>query len=482
MEEDWRGATTAPPTTRQARRALVVDDSPSARALAAEVLRRAGLEVDLAKSGEEAYAACQGTAYDVVVCDNVMGGVSGVQLCRLLRGSPRTAGLAFVLLTSSSDRRSRFWARHAGADAYVTKEQLQGALGPQVQLLLGGPRRPPRPNVAGDRAGALERLAELGDTLLFEAAVMREVKRLLDHGEDRRALAEATTQLCAELTDADVTALALEGLTPSATVRARRPLPAADDDALREALGLRAHVEVTLCEPERPGEPPHGALTAPVVLPIRAGGVHCGELRAYVERGRLAERDRRTLEVIALELGPIARTTFLVEESRRLAYVDALTGLFNRRYASERIEAEIERCRRHGGTFGVALFDLDHFKRVNDTHGHDVGDLVLQRAARCLRETARRSDIVARWGGEELLVLMPATSLDNAVRGAQRLKAAIALLPPVPSGPARVTTSVGVAGSRPGDDARSLLGRADAALYRAKAAGRNCVEQEDAAA
>jgi two-component system cell cycle response regulator len=482
MEEERREAPTTLPPSRQTRRVLVVDDSPSARALATDVLRRAGLEVDAARSGEEAYAACQRIAYDVVVCDNVMGGVSGVQLCRLLRGSPRTAGIAFVLLTSSSDRRSRFWAGHAGADAYVTKEQLQGALAPQVLLLAGGPQRTPRPNVAGDRAGALERLAELGDALLFEAAVAREVKRLLDHGEDRCALAEATTRLCAEVTDADVTALVLEGLDPCAAVRPRRPLAAGDDDARRAALGLRPHLPLRVCEPESPHGPAHAAFAEPLVLPIRAGGVHCGELRAYVERGRLAERDRRTLEVIALELGPIARTAFLVEESKHLAYVDALTGLFNRRYASERIEAELERCRRHGGSFGVALFDLDHFKRVNDTYGHDVGDLVLQRAARCLRETARKSDVVARWGGEELLVLMPATALDNAMRGAMRLKAAIALLPPLPAGPPRVTASVGVAGARPGDDARSLLARADAALYRAKAAGRNCVEAEDAAA
>jgi diguanylate cyclase (GGDEF)-like protein len=155
-----------------------------------------------------------------------------------------------------------------------------------------------------------------------------------------------------------------------------------------------------------------------------------------------------------------------------LATTDPLTSLANRRSFRDRLEAECARSARAGIPLGLALVDLDHFKRVNDTHGHQAGDAVLRELADRLRRCARREDIVARVGGEEFAWLLPEADLDAAMEAAERLRRRIAGEPfPIVG---RVTASIGVATLGAGPD--ELVRDADRALYRAKDAGRDlCV-------
>jgi diguanylate cyclase (GGDEF)-like protein len=169
-------------------------------------------------------------------------------------------------------------------------------------------------------------------------------------------------------------------------------------------------------------------------------------------------------------------------EARRDASHDALTGLANRRAALERLSAECARARRSGQPLSALMLDLDHFKRVNDTWGHAVGDQVLVEAARILRSELRGADLGVRFGGEEFLALLPGTDLEAAVHVAERIRqrmaeARIAL----GSGAAvAITLSVGAACLQPDESGDGLVQRADAALYQAKALGRNRVERADA--
>ena len=161
-----------------------------------------------------------------------------------------------------------------------------------------------------------------------------------------------------------------------------------------------------------------------------------------------------------------------------LAHTDALTQLLNRRALTQRLEAEMERARRYDSGLTLLMLDLDHFKRINDTMGHLAGDDVLRELAALLRESVRTVDLVARFGGEEFVVVLPETGLPGAVRFAERTAEQIeARQFAVAHGGARLTSSIGVAAfPAPGvvsvDD---LFSRADQALYRAKAAGRNMV-------
>lgn len=162
-------------------------------------------------------------------------------------------------------------------------------------------------------------------------------------------------------------------------------------------------------------------------------------------------------------------------ENVEAAMTDALTGVGNRRRLDEALAAEINRAGRSGDALSAIMADVDHFKRVNDQYGHAAGDKVLARIGALLRSNTRLTDVVARFGGEEFVVLLPRATLAQAMAKAEKFRVALSanLIEPLP---APVTASFGVAELAPAESAESLLGRADAALYRAKQGGRDRVE------
>jgi two-component system sensor histidine kinase EvgS len=172
----------------------------------------------------------------------------------------------------------------------------------------------------------------------------------------------------------------------------------------------------------------------------------------------------------------LAHNKALSSRMQEMAYTDSLTQVYNRLHMTHFLEAEIERARRYQSTFSLILFDLDYFKKINDEHGHQAGDKVLQQVAKLVSNANRDADILARYGGEEFLILASATNIDGAVKHAERLRRDIAQHKF--SIPLKVTASFGVAEFDPeDDDINSLIRRTDIALYNAKARGRNCVAQ-----
>lgn len=179
-------------------------------------------------------------------------------------------------------------------------------------------------------------------------------------------------------------------------------------------------------------------------------------------------------EQLALAIANLQLRETLHQENLR----DPLTGLFNRRYLQEFFEQELSRAKRNGDSIGILMLDIDHFKRFNDEFGHDAGDVVLKQVARALLNQVRASDVVCRFGGEEIAILMPAANLEFSARKADQIRQAIAqliisyhekTLPPL-------TVSIGVAAfPESGLASDTLIKSADTSLYQAKAAGRNCV-------
>jgi diguanylate cyclase (GGDEF)-like protein/PAS domain S-box-containing protein len=160
-----------------------------------------------------------------------------------------------------------------------------------------------------------------------------------------------------------------------------------------------------------------------------------------------------------------------------LAIRDALTGLFNRRHFFEVGRREVERASRYERALSLAMIDVDHFKGINDEHGHTAGDTTLVALARASEGVLRRSDVLSRYGGEELCILFPETDLEAAATVVERLRAAVEALPiATDAGIVRCTVSAGVATRRPDETLESMLNRADSALYAAKEAGRNRVK------
>ncbi len=162
------------------------------------------------------------------------------------------------------------------------------------------------------------------------------------------------------------------------------------------------------------------------------------------------------------------------EQMIALSLTDPLTGVANRRLMAQALTLEVTRAERTGGKFCACMVDIDHFKSVNDVHGHGTGDNVLVAFGELLRRHTRQTDIVARFGGEEFVILLPHTSLEYAIATADRIREAFAACRVEPLTDA-VTASFGVVELIEGEQADALLRRADRALYEAKEAGRNRV-------
>ncbi|MGJ7517439.1 diguanylate cyclase [Pseudomonas baetica] len=166
-----------------------------------------------------------------------------------------------------------------------------------------------------------------------------------------------------------------------------------------------------------------------------------------------------------------------LEEQRQKALIDPLTGLPNRAAWSERLDHEIGQWQQHGNTLMLAMLDLDHFKRINDNYGHLAGDKVLKIIATVLRKRLRGTDFIARFGGEEFVLLLPSTVPAAGMKLLEQLRAAIEACPfHFKSEPVTITISMGLTAFKPGEHSDLVLKRADQALYRAKSAGRNRVE------
>ncbi len=188
---------------------------------------------------------------------------------------------------------------------------------------------------------------------------------------------------------------------------------------------------------------------------------------------QLAARARHLERLVDERTASLARAN---AELAQLARTDSLTGLPNRRAFLEAAATEMERMQRSGRAFSILMTDIDLFKRINDTHGHDSGDAVLKNVASVLRDSVRSQDTVARWGGEEMIILLPETEWEAARTVAEKCRRALETTPlSVDGNSLHVTLTIGVSQVRPGESVQACIRRADEALYAGKQAGRNRV-------
>lgn len=216
-----------------------------------------------------------------------------------------------------------------------------------------------------------------------------------------------------------------------------------------------------------------------ISTPIRASGVPVGILNlVFPEEPALHEINTRLLSALGDQFGGAVERVRLFKEVHKLAITDPLTGLYNRRHFSAMMIKEMERSRRYQHSISLAMLDIDHFKLINDTFGHLAGDQALQEVARICQAAIRRIDLVGRFGGEEMMILMPETTTQSALQAMERLRSEVETLEiKTPRGTAHITVSIGLTSMEPNEtiDLNHLIDRADQALYQAKNNGRNQV-------
>jgi diguanylate cyclase (GGDEF)-like protein len=262
-------------------------------------------------------------------------------------------------------------------------------------------------------------------------------------------------------------------------LRAGRAFDAGPLDALEGTVAAEDSSVVEAMRNQQTVGKPTGGRGVLLAVPLRAGGRALGALELKLAEP-LPEDDVKVVELLAAAAAVALQNAHLYQETQRLATTDSLTGLSNYRHFHELLNLEVQRARRMDYPIGLVMMDLDHFKHVNDRHGHPVGDAALRKVADLLRARLRRTDVIGRLGGEEFGAILPGASLEEVTIVAEKLRQAVEGLPPVQGGmdpkPSKLTLSLG--GTSLGSeqvDPELLVSCADQALYQAKRNGRNQV-------
>jgi diguanylate cyclase (GGDEF)-like protein len=317
-----------------------------------------------------------------------------------------------------------------------------------------------------------DRIAEHLDAALFTSVLEGEV-RALSNASTFATMFDSLSQLLTQLVDYRWVALSTSSPGYFAIHAHRRQAESAEREAL-QVLDVSPGAGRTIriqdddaLDVER--------IDRTIVCNIEMGNIRLGQL-AFGLANASPQIDK-IAPAVARELASVVKLVLLVEESQRLAMTDGLTGLKNRRAFIQELEREIVRSNRTGARTSLLLLDLDHFKSINDTHGHGAGDAVLVAIGQTLSHESRAYDIVGRWGGEEFVVALPATEGKNALIVAERLRQAIERLEVRHSKGDRIplSASIGAVELRANESLDSVVDRADRAMYAAKVSGRNRV-------
>ena len=447
-------------------RVLVVDDIEANIRLLQAKLEVEYYEVLTASSGAQALEMAALEQPDIVLLDVMMPEMDGFEVCRRLKAHVSTHHIPVVLVTALDGRRDRLTGLQSGADDFLTKPIDDVALFARVRSLTRLKhvidelrQREASGRRLGVIEGAVARLSASGARVVVADDVEHQAHRIANElAQDQRPMLEAdpakaliAVRARADLLIINAASKGFDGLRLAAQVRAEEatrhvPILAIvdPDQRQRAAKALELGVNDILHRPIDPEE-----LAARV--------------KTLVRQKRYTDVLRNTLDY-----------------SLELAVTDTLTGLHNRRYMTTHAGPLVHHAMGGGGPVSALLVDIDHFKRVNDTFGHDVGDEVLKEFAVRLATNVRGIDLACRFGGEEFVVLMPETRLQDALRIAERLRLHVSGSPfrvPGVAEPLSVTISVGVACTegRTSDTPEALLKRADEGVYDAKTHGRNQV-------
>ncbi len=449
-------------------RVLVVDDVPANVRLLEARLSAEYFDVVTAMSGQEALTICERAECDLVLLDVMMPDMDGFEVCRRLKTSPATHHIPVVMVTALDQPSDKVRGLDAGADDFLTK--------PIAEL----------PLIA--RVRSLARLKMVTDELRMRVMTSHEIgielperEAVADTGRGGRVLIVDDRPSSYERiasTLATEQSVEIETDPNEALFRAAE----GNYDLVIVSLGLENFDALRLCSQirslDRTRNVPILAITEPDNSARMLRGLEIGvndflmrpiDKNELLARARSQVRKRRYTE----------RLRDNVQTSIEMAITDALTGLFNRRYMENHLGTLIEQAAARGKPLAVMVLDIDYFKSINDSHGHDAGDDVLRDFALRVKRSIRGIDLACRVGGEEFVIVMPETDMAVAAMVAERLRRRIAAEPfPISQGSQRlpVTLSIGIAALRGQDDnAAALIKRADQALYRAKRDGRNRV-------
>ena len=454
-------------------RVLVVDDVPANVKLLDAKLTAEYFDVVTAFNGKEALEAAVAERPDIILLDVMMPEMDGFEVCRRLKSRADTQHIPVIMVTALDQPTDRVTGLEAGADDFLTKPvddiALMARVRSLVRLKLMTDELRMR-EATGQRLGLMDE----AEALQRAGSAMGRILVVEDRETTARRIAESLREQNRVTIETDARA-ALDRVNGETFDLVVVSLSLDRSDGLRFCSHLRSE--------ERTRNTP--------ILAIVENGDSARLVRALdmgvndylmrpVDRNELTARVRTQLRRKRYQ--DVLRQN--LQMSLEMAITDPLTGLYNRRYMENHLSTLVQRAADRGKPISLLIVDIDYFKAVNDTHGHDVGDEVLKEFAERLNRNVRGIDMACRFGGEEFIVVMPDTDVAFAYMVAERLRQEIAARPFSAAGGSMqldITASLGITSLEgAGDTVEQLLKRADVALYRAKREGRNRVVSEAA--
>lgn len=474
---------------------LLVEDTETQLHFLKKGLEEYGFDVETATNGSEAYKKLYICTPDIVVSDIVMPAIDGYHLCRMIKNVEETKKIPVILLTILERKIDNFWGKKAGAQLFLSKTIDMKELVADINATV---RRYPVSDEykkalaakADEDNSAQTRLNSILNDLLMKSVFSNEFRNLSDFLNYERILVEKLFSLLSSFVEYHAAGIYFASPDDFAqnilyidTLGRNLSKNLLSDISYDFFRKMETHktikdskFEVVRMLLGKELDYKFSDLTSKIIIPLVFDKKLIGGICFYT-RQEVDYSSFKYFDIMISELLTIFKMKYQYTEKEFMSVLDGLTGLYNRRQFEIGLEQEYNRTKRHPSDFSLAILDIDFFKKVNDTYGHQYGDYVLKTVAELMKQSFRKTDLLYRYGGEELIMIMPETNIEGAVIPVQRLRRLIEEFDFDYNGvKAKVTASIGLTMNYQNfNNAAEILKSADEALYKAKESGRNRV-------
>lgn len=478
---------------------LLVDDSNSQLEVLNKMFCHSGFEVETATNGAEAYQKIFSFAPDVILSDIIMPNLDGYQLCRLIKNNPTTNKIPVILFTVLDKKIDKFWGQKAGAEKFLSKTmEFDEILNATLDVIQAHPvpeeKKAELLSQSVNSDTVQNQINNILDELLMHSTFLNEFRDLGEYLTHEKVLIERTFALLSSFVDYNIAGIFFNNsdarekkvlylhvcknpLSNFVIEKIKRDFFTQIANINQFSLTEHGHEIVKNdldedCEKIISAEQMQSNLILPVKFQNKLLGGIC-----FYNLEKFDYSKFKFYNVMIAELSALFKMKYLYSEIEYLSVTDGLTGLYNRRHFELNINREFLRYKRYPGDLSLAIMDLDFFKKINDTYGHQFGDYILKEVSSLLKQSFRKTDMIYRYGGEELTIILPGTSMENAVIPMERFRRCIEdHIFHYNDTQIKITISIGISSMLDVfSNEKDLVESADKALYNAKQTGRNKV-------
>ena len=477
-----------------AKKVLIIDDSTTQLSSLKIFFKRAGFEVETAQNGVEGFVKVYKTAPDLIISDVLMPHLGGFQLCRLLKSNPETKQIPIIVLTVLDKKLDKFWASQSGANKFIQKDSdFKNIIHIAEEICEEFPvsqrYKDTLKTFEFDEEGIIPQINKILDDALMKSTITNKFRDLTDYTSDDKVIASKIFGILSTIIEYDAACIFFN--SPDYSTK-RRLIFNTQNCKLKDEVYLDIWRQILPgCVDQFEVETVNSNESDNIIESADEFQSR-KEFDFYYENnliGKVCFYSTQNIEWNKLKFMPAAKTEldlylrlkYLYNKTCYLSITDELTKLYTRRHLESVLGQEFERAKRYGTIISVAMADIDDFKKINDTHGHQAGDYVLSEISKIFMETLRKTDFVYRYGGEEICVLMPETCIQNVAMPLERLRKNIEHKQFVYNGK-QINVTISIGATTYSKDMRSssdLIEKSDAALYKAKKSGKNKVVIEN---